>query len=254
MKKRKLRKTSCISCRAEIANRYFASHKCKKTEDIDIPKDLKCPFCGSQSHNSGLYVIHVKHCKLNPDAKQKSEKWHQAMHNRKGKGTNHYTKAKETGIPYIISDETRQKLSAAHKRRFKDGVPEETKRKISESMKIAHSEGRAYNIGMCRWNNEMSYPETFFSKVIENEFVDKNYTNEYPVSKYSIDFAWVEKKLAIEIDGCQHEKPDYKARDIRKDKCLAENGWKVLRIKWKDLFHDTKHWISVAKEFIHSDI
>ena len=34
-------------------------------------------------------------------------------------------------------------------------------------MKRAHAEGRAHNIGTCRWNNEPSYPEQFFMKVIE---------------------------------------------------------------------------------------
>ena len=127
---------------------------------------------------------------------------------------------------------------------------EETKRRISEGMKIAHAEGRAHNIGQCRWNNEMSYPEKFFKQVIENEFEDKNFVQEYNIGIYSIDFAWVEKKLAIEIDGEQHEKPDYKSRDIRKDKKLKEEGWKVLRIKWKDMFNDTKHWIQISKNFV----
>lgn len=49
------------------------------------------------------------------------------------------------------------------------------KKRISESMKKAHEEGRAWNIGKSRWNNEPSYPEKFFMKVIENEFQDKGY-------------------------------------------------------------------------------
>jgi len=127
---------------------------------------------------------------------------------------------------------------------------EMTKKRISESMKIAHNEGRAHNIGQSRWNNEMSYPEKFFREVIENEFKDKNFVQEYNVGIFSIDFAWVDKKLAIEIDGEQHEKPEYKERDKRKDKKLTSEGWKVLRIKWKDLYHNTKSKIKEAKDFI----
>ena len=40
---------------------------------------------------------------------------------------------------------------------------------ISKGMILAHEEGRAWNIGMSRWNNKPSYPEEFFMKVIEIE-------------------------------------------------------------------------------------
>jgi very-short-patch-repair endonuclease len=118
-------------------------------------------------------------------------------------------------------------------------------------MKIAHSEGRPWNIGQSRWNNEPSYPEKFFMSVIENEFEDKNYTREYPFNKYSLDFAWVEKRRAIEIDGEQHQRfAEYAERDTIKDSLLLENGWEVLRIEWKDMYNNTKEKIDEAKKFI----
>lgn len=128
---------------------------------------------------------------------------------------------------------------------------EETKQKLSEKQKLAHKEGRAWNIGMSRWNNKPSYPETFFMKVIENEFYDNEYKQEFRMGIYSIDFAWEHIKHAIEIDGKQHdEDPKQIERDLRKNQLLKENGWKLLRIKWKDMYNDPKHWISIAKEFI----
>ena len=36
----------------------------------------------------------------------------------------------------------------------------------------------------------------------------------------------------------------------RKDEFLAKNGWKVLRIKWVDMFHEPKKYIKIAKDFI----
>jgi very-short-patch-repair endonuclease len=128
---------------------------------------------------------------------------------------------------------------------------DDVKLKISESMKTAHAEGRAWNIGMSRWNNEPSYPETWFMKVISNEFSDKNYIREFPFSKYSIDFAWPHLKKAIEIDGEQHQRfPEYAERDRIKDSLLLENGWLVLRMSWKTINNNTLNCIQQLKKFI----
>jgi len=118
-------------------------------------------------------------------------------------------------------------------------------------MKKAHAENRAHNIGASRWNNEPSYPEKFFADVIRNEFADKNFKQEYPVGRYSIDFAWPHLMKAIEIDGDQHERFEkQRESDARKDKVLETAGWKVLRVKWKKMYADTKAEIARCKAFI----
>lgn len=126
----------------------------------------------------------------------------------------------------------------------------ETKKQLSISLKLAIKEGRAKGWNNCRNKQKLSYPEEFFIKIIENEFNDKNYIKEYPFGIYSIDFAWPHKKLAIEIDGKQHEWEERKISDIKKDKLLNENSWKVMRIKWKDFIDNTQHYIQMAKDFI----
>lgn len=128
---------------------------------------------------------------------------------------------------------------------------EESKQKISEAMKQRHADGVAWNIGQSRWNNEPSWPEKFFTMVIENEFTDKNYITEYPMGKYSLDFAWPHLKKCIEIDGEQHQRfEEYRLRDEAKDKLLAEEGWEILRVEWKAMYNDSKFWINKTKDFI----
>jgi very-short-patch-repair endonuclease len=48
-------------------------------------------------------------------------------------------------------------------------------------------------------------------------------------------FSDVNRKIAIEIDGRQHELPERKAKDKIKDDYLVSYGWKVFRIKWQKL-------------------
>lgn len=195
---------------------YKAKRQTKNTKqkELEKSKPKKCKYCNKEFSNGQSKAGHQTHCKMNPNRRLIGEKISNSL---KGK-----------------------ELSKSHKE------------SISESMKLAHEENRAWNIGKSRWNNEPSYPEKFFIEVIENEFNDKDYDREFPIGIYSIDFAWKHKKLAIEIDGDQHQRfEEIIERDKRKDKFLSDNDWKVLRIKWKDLYNDTKNWIKIAKEFIN---
>lgn len=199
-----------------------------------------CQYCGKECKNLNSLRQHEVRCKENPN------RLNLEGHSKGHKGCNQYTKAKRLGLdkPKVSEKFSKNWLGKHH--------TEEQKQKISESMKLAHAEGKAHNIGKSRWNNEPSYPEKWFMEVIENEFENKNYIREYPFSKYSLDFAWPEIKKCIEIDGEQHERfEEYKQRDIVKDELLQSNGWNVLRISWSKCFHNPKEYIDTAKQFIH---
>lgn len=125
--------------------------------------------------------------------------------------------------------------------------------KISKSMKKAIKEGRAKGwSSLPRHKRKRSYPELFFEKVINQEFTDKEYVYEHPVSIYSIDFAWLHKKRAIEIDGGQHKYR--KELDKKKDVLLVQNGWTVLRIDWSDLCKFPQKYVKIAKDFIDAEL
>ena len=127
----------------------------------------------------------------------------------------------------------------------------ETKKKISESMRLAHANGTAHNIGESRWNNHPSYPETFWARAIENNFSDKNYVREMSFDKFSLDFAWPHLKKCIEIDGDQHVRfHDYRMRDRRKELALLSRGWELMRIPWNECCRNPILWIQKAKRFI----
>lgn len=129
-------------------------------------------------------------------------------------------------------------------------VSEETKEKIRQKALEGHCNSTYKGWMNCHSNN-MSYPEKFFTDVIKNEFTDKNYEYNYLFFHYRLDFAWPDKKKCIEIDGSQHESGKQFESDKRKDQKLLEEGWQVLRIKWKDIFNDTRTWIDKAINFIN---
>lgn len=114
---------------------------------------------------------------------------------------------------YKRTEATKQKLREA-RYRFLEEHPEET---------------------AWRKRNKPSYPEKCFISFLKEKRYDTKYyiEREYPVFPYYIDFAFVNEKLAVEIDGSQHLEENRKEKDLKKDSVLLSNGWKILRITEK---------------------
>ena len=91
---------------------------------------------------------------------------------------------------------------------------EKSKQKIREArlkyMK-EHPENTAW-----RKRNLPSYPEECFIKFLSEKGYDKKFLieREHPVFPFFIDFAFIDLKIAVEIDGSQHIL-DEKRRDDR---------------------------------------
>ena len=104
---------------------------------------------------------------------------------------------------------------------------------------------------MGQWTRkEPSYPEKFMKCLIQNEFSNKDVREEYRIGRYRVDFAWLEARKVIEIDGRQHDTPAAIEYDKIRDEFIQNEGWTILRIKWTEMFRNTQHWKNVAKEFI----
>lgn len=74
-----------------------------------------CQYCSCQRKSKNSLVQHEIRCDLNKNKLEsvaKTEKWYDAMHARKGNGTNQYTKAVQNGLPKPSpSDTSRKKWS-----------------------------------------------------------------------------------------------------------------------------------------------
>jgi very-short-patch-repair endonuclease len=213
-------------------------------------EEFHCKFCGKSCKNTISLRGHERQCPSNPDRVYISY--------TKGLKGWQAGKTKETDIRL---KEKGERLSE----KFRSGelVPywkgkhlsEETKLKISKSMIKAQKEGRAYNIGQCRWNNEHSIPEKWLIKVLKNDFnqiENIDYKTEMSFYRYALDFAWPEKKLCIEIDGKQHLYDEKQiARDKEKDRLLKDDGWKELRLKWGYIVKNTQEALKIITNFLN---
>lgn len=157
---------------------------------------------------------------------------------------NQWTKAKETGIPYTISDETKRKMSASSTRSNKERWSlEENRKKQSESMKKAvekHPEsytssnrGRTKQIIVDgikfqgKW--ELEFYQYCKSNNIEIERSNEWFEYEWNgIRKYFPDFYLKEKNLYIEVKGYETDRDKAKwsafpkmLRIIRKEDIMA---------------------------------
>lgn len=246
-----MKQSKCHICGKMISNANLARHikTCEARNSLATAKEdilkysikiddkFKCRLCGKIYSKMSIHN-HIRMTHLNPQRYLTGRTpWNKGL-------------TKLTSETLLISG---QKISSALTgKNWQPKSPEielERRRKISEKMKLAHSEGRA-NTWKC-WKIEESYPEKFFAQVIENEFADKKVTREFWFFKFRLDFAWEKKKRVIEIDGQQHERcKKQQERDKQKDSLLISEGWEVLRIRWIDMFNEPQKYIDIAKRFI----
>lgn len=52
---------------------------------------------------------------------------------------------------------------------------------------------------------------------------------------FELDFAHIDRKLNVEIDGPEHRWPKRVAKDNARDEALAVRGWKILRVANADV-------------------
>ena len=115
-------------------------------------------------------------------------------------------------------------------------MSDETKKKISESLKQYYS-GRS--IWYTAETHRQSYAERYFSKIFVNA------SRNYHVDRYFLDFAWPDKHIYIEVDGEQHYTEDGIKRDTERTNRLNDCGWRLItRIRWSEyqkMTHDEQH-------------
>ncbi len=67
-------------------------------------------------------------------------------------------------------------------------------------------------------------------------FFNLKFRRQVPIGKYIVDFACMEMKLVIELDGGQHNFESNLEKDVIRDKYLFDNGFKALRFWNIDIF------------------
>lgn len=202
-------------------------NKIRKSDELR--DDLFCQYCGKQCKNINSLRTHEVRCKKNPNRipikhsnlndfnkKRKDgdiQTWNKGL-----------TKENSEGLASMAKKNSELMKGRTH-RPWTDEEKKNLSIKRTEYLK---------EHGINRWSNfnNRSYAEEYFEEAFKNAF-----EVEYHISglTYTIDFADVENKVAIEIDGEQHYNTSgLREEDIKRDKILFDLGWKTIRIRWSE--------------------
>lgn len=144
-------------------------------------------------------------------------------------------------------------------------IDDSTKKKISESMINVHEKGDHPGWSFINKDvNKRSYPEKWFVKnVLEKYDLYSKYTikEKMPFHKYFLDFAVLDMKIDIEIDGQQHFRTSEAIEhDKKRDDYMVENGWRVYRLAWIEIVKDSKivekliKWLNCNENYRKYDV
>lgn len=148
-----------------------------------------CRYCGRICKNDNSLRNHERLCKENPDRQilvSNFIKWNEYRRGKNlQKSSNQYKKTKETGCIYVISDETRQKLSKASTGRYHT---KESKEKISLRMKEVAKDNPNYSFSKNK----------YFKKEIINGFrMDSSWESIFANYLNKNNIKWIKNKKSF---------------------------------------------------------
>jgi very-short-patch-repair endonuclease len=76
----------------------------------------------------------------------------------------------------------------------------------------------------------MSLPEVLLWRELRKHPGGYKFRRQFPQAPYTLDFACLSARLAIEVDGEAHNRGDRPSKDDARDRVLAERGFSTLRL------------------------
>lgn len=78
-------------------------------------------------------------------------------------------------------------------------------------------------------------------------------TRQYQIGPYYVDFAHLDSRVVIEIDGAAyHSTPEQIERDQYRQQFIERQGWTVTRFTGKQVYHTPGKVVYAAKQLIET--
>jgi len=84
----------------------------------------------------------------------------------------------------------------------------------------------------------MSLPEVLLWQQLRKRKEGLKFRKQFPIGEMTVDFACLERRLIVEVDGEGHSIGDQPGRDAARDAILAREGFRVVRIAARDVLKE----------------
>ena len=211
-------------------------------------EELCCQYCGKVVHNKGCLVLHERHCNQNPNRIPcKGNYGKTAGHTAWNKGLT------------AEDDERIKKYTSKRHQTYIDGKikpfehhTEDTKKLISEKRKKYLQEHPDEHVWK-RSSKFVSKPCEYLKQQFRDNNIDfvEEYTpfNDY---SFSVDIAWPDKKIGIEVNGNQHYNSDGTLKEYyyNRHQIFEDRGWILYELHYSKCYKlDVKDFFD--KEILH---
>jgi very-short-patch-repair endonuclease len=99
--------------------------------------------------------------------------------------------------------------------------------------------GPGATIGKARkLRRSMTLPEVLLWRELRGRPGGFKFRRQHPAGPFILDFACLEARLAIEVDGEAHDRESVAVRDAARDEWLMAQGYRTLRIAAQDILHN----------------
>jgi very-short-patch-repair endonuclease len=85
---------------------------------------------------------------------------------------------------------------------------------------------------------QMSLPEVLLWQQLRKRPEGLKFRKQFPIGEMTVDFACLERRLIIEVDGEGHSFGDQPQRDAARDAILRRDGFRVVRVPARDVLRD----------------
>nr|WP_312251067.1 endonuclease domain-containing protein [Sphingobium yanoikuyae] len=85
---------------------------------------------------------------------------------------------------------------------------------------------------------DMSLPEVLLWQRLRGQATGLKFRRQHPIGNYIADFYCSSLKLVVEVDGEGHNRGFAPEHDLRRDRFMEENGYKVLRLAASEILKD----------------
>jgi very-short-patch-repair endonuclease len=86
--------------------------------------------------------------------------------------------------------------------------------------------------------NQSDAESILWARMRNSRFEGVKFRRQHPLGNYIVDFASLDAKLIIEVDGGQHNESGMIEEDKQRTKWLESKGFKVLRFWNSDVFEN----------------